>query len=566
MQPEIQKNTSKPGKKNIILISLIVFSLLLLAAGAELIYMTLKYDRVYNGVYINGLDAGGMTREELASALETQFQDRIKDLEITLDSGRVLQTAGYTDLKVSYAMENAVNDAFTLGRTGNMFERLYVILDASLKKANIEMPLSYDRAKLDSFLSDFHEKTLIAVKEADILIQEDKAAIRSGHHGENVDKSGLASVVEEMIKNCKGGTVKAEITITPPSKLDIDGLLAELNREPVNASFEVENGNTSVKPHAAGMRIEKATLESIAAELEKNENMEKVLPVEYILPEITTKKAKDMMFKDQLATMSTRFSASNKNDKNRGENIKLAVSKINGKILVPGDVFSFNDVVGPRTEEGGYQTAHTYVAGKVVDGIGGGICQVSSTLYGVVLKSDLEVVERRNHTFTVGYVPYGQDATVSYGSTDFRFKNSTRWPVKIEAGITKNNDVFFTFVGTNETPEKKVMISQDIVKTIPFTTKYIDDPNMAEGKTSVRQDGKDGYVVDTFKTIKIDGKVISETKLHRSTYQPLTKEVIRGTKKPAAGSDPSATPAPTLAPTPTPHVGVDDADNPPAEF
>lgn len=566
MQPEVQKNTSRPGRKNIILISLIVFSLLLLAAGAELIYMTLKYDRVYKGVYINGLDAGGMTREELASALETQFQDRIKDLEITLDSGRVLQTAGYTDLKVSYAMENAVNDAFTLGRTGNMFERLYVILDASLKKANIEMPLSYDRAKLDSFLSDFHEKTLIAVKEADILIQENKAAIRSGHHGENVDKSRLASVVEEMIKNCKGGTVKAEITVTPPSKLDIDDLLAQLNREPVNASFTVKNGNASIEPHAAGMKIERATLESIAAELEKNENMEKVLPVEYILPEITTEKAKDMMFKDQLATMSTRFSTSNENDKNRGENIKLAVSKINGRILVPGDVFSFNDIVGPRTEEGGYQTAHTYVAGKVVDGIGGGICQVSSTLYGAVLKSDLEVVERRNHTFTVGYVPYGQDATVSYGSTDFRFKNSTRWPIKIEAGITKNNDVFFTFVGTNEAPEKKVIISQDIVKTIPFTTKYIDDPNMAEGKTSVRQAGKEGYVVDTFKTIKIDGKVISETKLHRSTYQPLTKEVIRGTKKPAAGSDPAATPPPTSTPTPTPQVGVDDADNPPAEF
>lgn len=558
MQPELQQGTGKPGKKNIIVISLIVFSLLMLAVSAQLIYMTLKYDRVYKGVYINGMDAGGMTQAELSSTLKTRFQDKIKDLEITLDSGRIVKKTGYTDLNVAYGMDNAVSDAFSLGRTGNMFERLYAIFNAGIKGDNIVMPLSYDKVKLDRFVSDFYENTLIAVKDAEILVQNDKVTVRSGHHGENVDKISLSSTIEDMIKNCRGGTVKAEIKITAPNELDVDGLFAQLNRQPVNAFFKVIDGNTSIEPHKTGMKIEKSTLESIAEYLKKNENTEKILPVEIVQPEITTEKANSMVFKDQIAYMSTHFSTSNENDKNRGENIKLAVSKINGKILLPGDVFSFNDVVGPRSEEGGYKIAHTYVAGKVVNGIGGGICQVSSTLYGAVLKSDLEVVERRNHMFTVGYVPYGQDATVSYGTTDFRFKNSTSWPIKIEAGVTQNNNVFFSFVGTNETPGKKVIITQDIVKTIPFTTKYIDDPNMPEGKTSVRQEGKDGYIVDTFKTIKADGKVISETKLHTSKYQPLVKEILRGTKKPdATGTTPAATPTPT--------PGIDDADNPPAE-
>ena len=559
MQPEIQRDTGKPGKRNIIIISLIVFSLLMLATSAQLIYMTLKYDRVYKGVYINGLNAGGMTRAELTSALKTRFQDKIKDLEIILDSGRIVEKTGYTDLNVSYAMDNAVNDAFSLGRTGNMFERLYAIFIAGLKGANVDMPLSYDKGKLDSFISDFHKKTLIEVKETEILIQDDKVTIRSGHHGENADKNSLASTVDEMINTCRGGTVKVEIVVTPPNKLDVDDLFARLNREPVNAAFKVLDGITSIEPHITGMKIEKSTLEAIAVDLEKSENTEIILPVQYIQPEITTEKANAMIFKDQIAYMSTHFSTSNENDRNRGENIKLAVSKINGTILVPGDVFSFNGIVGPRAEADGYLTAHTYVAGKVIDGIGGGICQVSSTLYGAVLKSDLEVIERRNHTFTVGYVPYGQDATVSYDTTDFRFKNSTNWPIKIEAGVTKNNNVFFSFIGTNEVPEKKVIITQEILKKIPFATKYIDDPNMPEGKTSVRQEGKEGYVVDTFKTIKMDEKVISETKLHTSTYKPLTEEILMGTKKPEATDT-----IPAATPTLTPQTGVDDADNPPA--
>ena len=375
----------------------------------------------------------------------------------------------------------------------------------------------------------------------------------------NVDKNAINSLVDSMIKECRGDTVKAEVLITPPAKLDVEGLYTQLNKEPVNAVFKVEKGELALEPHAKGMKIEKKTLSAIAEELEKAEDTERILPVEFIQPKITTEQANAMLFRDQLAYMSTHFSTSNENDRNRGENIKLAVDKINGVILAPGDTFSFNGVVGPRTEEDGYQKAHTYSAGKVIDGIGGGICQVSTTLYGAVLKSDLEVVERRNHMFTVGYVPYGQDATVSYGSTDFRFKNSTNWPIKIEAGITKTSSVYFSLVGTNETSGKKVIITQQILKKVPFTIKYIDDPTLPEGKTSVRQEGKEGYVVDTFKTIKQDEKVVSQVKLHTSTYKPLEQEILKGTKKSTEGSGPVVTPAPTQPPS-----GVDDADNPPA--
>ena len=558
METEVQKIPRKHGRKSIIIISLIVFSMLMLAAAAQLTYMTLKYDKVYNGISINNINVSGMSKTQVLDCLNKQYTDRIKTLNITLQTSRISEKLNFTDLKVSYDTISATEKAYGIGRTGSIFDRIYDIIYSQIKSVPLNMPISYSSDLLDRFITSFYDKTLINVKEADILIQDDKVTIRSGHHGENIDKKSILSMSEALINECKGGTIKADVTITPPSKLDIDDLYQQINREPSDASFKVENGNTSIIPHITGRKIEKAALSDIASETDKTENMEKVLPVEFIQPQITTEDAYARLFKDTLATMSTHFSTSTQNDKNRGENIKLAVAKINGKILAPGEIFSFNDTVGPRTEEGGYQKAHTYTAGKVVDGIGGGICQVSTTLYNAVLKADLEVLERRNHMFTVGYVPFGQDATVSYGTTDFRFSNSTKWPIQIEAGVTKNNNVYFTFKGTNETPGKSVIITTQILKKTPFTTKYTDDPTLAEGKTAVKQEGKEGYVINTFKTIKQDGKVLSQVKLHTSTYIPLVEEILKGTKK----AVPAVTPPVTLPEQPS--TGVDDADNPPA--
>lgn len=559
MQAEIQNKTVKPGKKNIILLSLIVFSLLMLATCAQLVYMTLKYDKVYKGVSINGMNVGGMSGEQAEAALKSQFQDKIDVLEIVVKTQRVEKNTKYTDLNVSYDMANAVEKAYKIGREGNIFQRLFTIINASFKGASSDMSLSYDSDRLNSLITDFYNITLINVKQPEVLIQDNKVTVLSGHHGENIDKEKLKSAIEEMIKNCQDGTIEVEVNVTEPTKLDVNSLYNDLNKEPVNASFKMEDGKTQVEPHIPGMKIEKAELERILTDLEKKEDTEAILPMQYIEPEITTENASDRMFKDQLAYYSTRFSTGNTNDRNRAENIKLVTESINGKILLPGDEFSFNETVGPRTEKRGYKAAHAYIAGKVVDEVGGGICQASSTLYGIVLKSDLEVTERRNHQFTVGYVPFGQDATVSYGTTDFRFKNNTGWPIRIEAGVTDKNDVYFRFIGTNTNPGKEVIITQEIVKKIPYETKYINDPKMLEGTTSVRQSGKEGYVVNTYKTVKIDGKVISEAKLHTSTYKPLTKEVLKGTKKP------DATIPPTTTPEPTPVKAVDDASNPPAQ-
>ena len=250
--------------------------------------------------------------------------------------------------------------------------------------------------------------------------------------------------------------------------------------------------------------------------------------------------ATSMLFRDELASAATSFSTGTVNGQNRKFNMQLAVKNIDQLILLPGEEFSYNKVVGPRDVEHGYKTAHVYIRGRIEDGIGGGICQVSSTMYNAVLTADLEVSERRNHSFTVGYVPLGQDATAFYGGTDFRFVNSTKWPIKLLAQVS-GNKIFFSIMGTNENPGKTVIISNKILSKTPFTVSTTIDPTLPSGTTRELQEGLDGYVVETFKTIKIDGKVISQKKLHTSRYNPCTQILVVG-PSPADSVNPPVVP------------------------
>ena len=165
------------------------------------------------------------------------------------------------------------------------------------------------------------------------------------------------------------------------------------------------------------------------------------------------------------------------------------------------------------------------------DGIGGGICQATSTLYNAVLLADLDVVERRSHSFIVTYVPLGQDATAYYGGTDLRFINNTGWPIKILSWV-EGNKVNCVFLGTNLTPEKTVVISTKTLSHTPYKTKYVDDPTLPVGTVKKSQYGTDGYVVETYKTVKMGDKVISQKKIHTSRYKPCDEEFLVGIKQP----------------------------------
>ena len=212
------------------------------------------------------------------------------------------------------------------------------------------------------------------------------------------------------------------------------------------------------------------------------------------------------------------------------QNIELASSKVNGTVIMPGENFSYNTVVGRRTIEAGYKEGTAYIGGKVVPDVGGGICQLSSTLYNVALFANLEIVERSNHMFLTGYVAAGRDATVYYGSIDFVFKNTRKYPIKIVTN-SKNGVCAVSIYGIKEEKEYQVVIQPKITSYIGYTTTYKDDPTLEEGKEVVEQAGVNGCRSECYKILKLDGKVVEQKLLSKDTYKAKEKIVRRGTKK-----------------------------------
>ena len=189
------------------------------------------------------------------------------------------------------------------------------------------------------------------------------------------------------------------------------------------------------------------------------------IPVEITQPEKTTQWFIDNKLSYTLGSFSTVYNAGNYE---RSHNIALAAQKINGLVLMPGEQFSFNGVVGQRSAQTGFKTAKVYQGGEIVDGIGGGICQVSTTLYNAVLYADLKIVYRTNHSMPVSYVPSGRDATVSYGSIDFKFSNNQSYPVKL--GCSASNGRLTCSVYGIKLQNKKVEITTQTVSTTPSRT------------------------------------------------------------------------------------------------
>jgi len=529
MEPEVLTTNVKSSKRNTLMVVLSAIILLMLFAAITFAYMTLQNDAVYKGVHIGGTDVSGLSLDKLRQVVENQYMPLTEDLSITLKTNKLERKATYKDLNIRYDTEAAVNEAYNTGREGNIFKRLYDIARAGISGVYINVPIVIDESSVENFVNGFYNDTLVPVQEGSVLITDNNIKIRSGIHGEHIDKDKATEQVKSVIGKQESGVVELDVIVTPPSKLNVDEIYNQVNSKASDAFYKMENSSLVLVPHKLGYKAEKAVIEKIVAELEATENTEKEIPITVELPAVTSEMAKTMLFRDVLGSASSSFSTGTQNGRNRGHNIALAASKINNMILMPGEEFSFNKVVGPRDLEHGFKIAYVYSAGKIIDGVGGGICQVSSTMYNAVLKADLKVTERRNHSFVVGYVPLGQDATAYYGGVDFRFLNSTNWPMKLIATV-KGNTITCTILGTNETPEKTVIISNKILKETPYTVKYTDDPTLPVGTMKEKQEGLNGYVVETYKTIKIGDKVVSQEKLHTSTYKAYAQEILRGTK------------------------------------
>ncbi len=232
-------------------------------------------------------------------------------------------------------------------------------------------------------------------------------------------------------------------------------------------------------------------------------------------------------FGDLIAQYETWY---NEQNVNRSTNIKLAVEKINGTVILPGEIFSYNNVVGSRTELAGFKTAPMYQEGRIVDGIGGGICQVSSTLYNVAVYANLEIIERKNHQFLPAYIQAGRDATVTDGYVDFKFKNTRMYPIKLICSA-ENGRLIVKLYGKKENTEYNIEIQTTIIQTTQYKTIYEKDNNLNKGEQEIVQNGKNGYISNTYKIIKSNENILSKVLISTDKYNVMNEIIKVGTKE-----------------------------------
>lgn len=333
--------------------------------------------------------------------------------------------------------------------------------------------------------------------------------------------------------------------------------LASLEKEPVDATFSINNQNQMViVPGENGHVVD---IEKLVNELTSIKIFQNPSPYQVELipttPAITAEKLESQKIEGLIASYTTWF---NGNDLERTANVRLSAQALDGKVFAPGEVISFNDTVGQRTGERGYQDALIIVNGEFVPGLGGGICQTSSTLYNAGLLANLEIVERRNHGLAVGYVPLGRDATVAWGSIDLKIKNNTDGYILIRTKIGPN---YLTMeVYGKKTPGQEVFITNEVNEVIPFETEIIQDPSLAPGTEIVKQGGQNGYIAYAYRTVKMNGEVVKTENLGRSYYIPTKRIVVKG---PAPVNPPkSETPKTPEKPDPKPDPQPDPKPDP----
>jgi len=255
------------------------------------------------------------------------------------------------------------------------------------------------------------------------------------------------------------------------------------------------------------------------------------VPVRLIQPEVTTEQVRRWGVTGLMAEFTTRF---NPDQVDRNHNIATAAVKLDGWMVGPGEVFSFNEVVGSRGLEQGYRMANVIVGNKLEEDLGGGVCQVSTTLYNAVLLADLAVEQRSNHSIPVSYVPVGRDAAVAYDYLDFKFKNVLDSHVLIKTFI--GSDSLTVKIYGAPDPHKQVQIESRVTKTIEPETVYEIDPAVEPGAQKVVQKGTSGYIAAAERLVLVDGREARREPLFDSKYKPVEQIIAVHSKADIPGA------------------------------
>ena len=492
-------------------------------------------NRILNNVMVAGVNVGGMTRSEAVTAVKRATANTFtkQDMVVQFSEETLALSPKKTGAKLDVSA--AVDAAFSYGRTGTQSEQKKDFQDSLTGNHTIGLLpyLELDKEYIQQELNEYAGKYAGEFTQSGYTLEGEKPNLSAESFDENapcqtlvltLGTPGFGLDIQELYAKILDAysmnVFLVEVGDVPenaePDPLDLDAIYAELYVAPVDSSIDPNTYEIVAGTYGYGFDLEKA--KALLAGCQYGDTLR--VSMEYIAPA----EADNILFRDVLGSCETPHTS----NENRNTNLRIVCQTLNGMILEPGETFSYNEALGQRTAEKGYKTAPAYSGQDLKDSLGGGICQGSSTLYYCALLADMQIVERVNHGFPASYIDLGMDATVSWGSPDLKFKNTSEFPVKIQAEVS-DGYMKMKILGT-DTRDYYIKMEYEITGTSEPETIY-EEHRDGEGYTDgqVLQSGKSAVYVKSYK-LKYDketGKLISKDFETRSHYQSKKEIVVR---------------------------------------
>lgn len=483
--------------------------------------------KIYPHVTVSGVDLGGLTRQEAQATLEKAVADTPPDhsrgvvFQVTTQEGEEM-TVEVPLASVATDCAASIDQAWRVGNDLSFAARGGVYLKCLLQGQAV-LPVYENSDNLETILDEVEEKLARAPVEPTWQTDSTQLILTKGTPGNQVDREAIKEQIltylgRDNIVELAGAQPQFTVQLqqTLPETLDLTQVLEKVEVPVQDAQFD--KAQKHFQTDHVGISFQADQAQQVFDSLDWGQTQE--VPLIITQPQVTVADLTPKLYQDTLGTCTTNIAGS----ENRERNIQLAAQSFNGTVLMPGEEFSYNGVVGSRTAARGFLPAPAYVSGETVQEIGGGVCQGSSTIYLAALRANLKIVERYPHGYITRYVPDGMDATVYYGVKDFRFENDTPFPVKI-VGSVSGRTLTVTILGT-KSDNISVEMTNQVVGTTGYNTVYKVDSSLPAGSTRVSVTPYNGYTVKVYRNLYENGK-LKDTKLEStSVYRSRDKVVL----------------------------------------
>lgn len=498
------------------------------------------------------LDLGGLTQDAAVEYMTTSMKEHLDALSLTLNYGEdqtMTISGSLLDVDPQAAVEYGMEEKKSL----NFFSLGLAWLGAGNDPAPLSLSSSSftpeGEKQVKEYIQQIAEAVYVAPVDYSYELTDTSLNVTMGTEGAEVDQEALLEQISNALATGESSlTVETQpIPCTQPTG---EELSQKVYREPKAPELDA-NGN--ITPLVMGCSIDAQEAQTILDETQAGETCS--IPVTFTQPDLSA--AASLLYQDLLSSNTSYLDGV----ASRSYNVALAASTCNGKILMPGETFSYLGTIGDPSQANGYQSSTGYQNGQTVTMDGGGVCQVSSAIYYCAVYANLDIVHRANHAFTVGYVPDGLDATVYYPSLDFKFRNDTDYPIKIVSYVS-GGKLTVQIYGTN--PSGTYVKTERYVRsTTDYETIYEPDSSVPRGTTKVKTTPYTGKVVDVYRCVyDANGNLLSRTFENTSRYSKRDKVILynpadsgpwgQGTE----AEEPTATPQPTATPAPNTSEGA----------